>query len=304
MIPDLGGFAYQSLPGWMLGLALALAFCIGASVFSFYMACGSRVLYYFYGPGRKQPYSSRWKEFFTRPSFCDDCETPLSSLALVPVLGYFFSSRHCRSCGREIPAIHPIAELAGGALLVAFLLFTGDFVASILALLFCGHMLVAATTDHRMMILDYENTFLAFLIAIGELVRRALLYPVSPMVELSNFWESLQHASSADWILLLAQSGPTVNFTLTALVAFLLFGTLHILRPHGLGLGDVWLIIPIALHHGMPFVLMAVVLGSLWSILYIMLVRKDLSAPAPLGTFLALGCILTTPIQFLILGLS
>ncbi|HBS04564.1 MAG TPA: hypothetical protein DEA96_06350, partial [Leptospiraceae bacterium] len=85
---------------------------------------------------------------------------------------------------------------------------------------------------------------------------------------------------------------------LTALGAFLLTFPLHLAKPEGLGLGDVWLLIPLGLLHGMPYILLPVILGSGWSVIHILFLQKDRNAPAPLGAFMAMGSILAVPVQF------
>lgn len=288
----------------MLAFAIVLAFFLGASIFSFYMACSSRVLYFFYGPARKQlNYWMRWKEFFMRRSFCDDCEMQLKGFTLLPVLGYFLSRRHCHHCGKEIPAIHPIMEFAGGALMVYFLLVSGDFALSLLAILFCGHMLIAVATDWTLYSLDYENTILASGIALLYLLRRSYITDSWPVQEVDILLQNMELLDfpGADPMGMLFQflsisvwMGPV----LTALALLAIMLPLHLWKPQGLGMGDVWLMIPLSLFHGMPLVLIPLIGASGWSILHILFIARNTRAPAPLGAFLALGSILACTVQF------
>ncbi|MCB1170513.1 MAG: prepilin peptidase [Leptospiraceae bacterium] len=288
----------------MFVAALALAFIMGASIFSFYMASASRVLYFFYGPARKQlSYPMRWKEFFSRRSFCDDCESQIPPGALAPVLGYFLARRHCQSCGSEIPAIHPIMESLGGFLMVYFLLASQDFLLSILALLFCGHLIISITTDWTLYALDYENTILAALIALLFLGRKSMILHTDPLQEASLFWQNLAlfgESSIDSWGLLLQflTFSVWIGPALTAIGALLLFLPIHFWKPEGLGLGDVWLMVPLALFHSMPFVLIPIIAASGWSIMHILVFNRDVRSPAPLGAFLAIGSMITAVVQF------
>gem|GEM_PF-566567 len=291
------------MPGWMLGSALILAFFLGASIFSFYLASASRVLYFFYGPARKQlSYWNRWKEFFSRRSFCDDCETPIRPAHVIPVLGYFLARRHCPACGAEIPAMHPILESLGGLLLIYFLVASQDLALSLLALLFCGHMLIAIATDWNLYSLDYENTILAALVALLFLLRKSFIADLWPAQE----WDLLKqnvslmtdYLDSTGLLLHFLASSIWAGPLVTALGALLLTLPLHFWKPEGLGLGDVWLLMPLALFLGMPYILLPIILGSGWSVIHIVLVAKDRAAPAPLGAFMAAGAMLAVTVQF------
>ena len=291
------------MPLWMLVAALGMAFVLGASIFSFYMASASRVLYFFYGPRRKSlTYWQRWKEFLTRRSFCDDCENPIPPMQVIPVIGYFLARRHCRHCQAEIPAIHPIMEAMGGLILIYLLLQTQDWIISLLALFFCGHLIIAVSTDWSLFALDYENTIIAAGLALGVILRKALIADSWPAQDWFLLIQNIElMGKSPDAISLIFQlltgtiwAGPI----LTALGTLLLTLPLHLLKPEGLGLGDVWLLVPLALLHGMPFILLPVILGSGWSVIHILFLQKDRNAPAPLGAFMAVGSMLTVIVQF------
>ena len=54
--------------------------------------------------------------FLTGRSRCDACDTPLASLALVPIISYFVSGGRARCCGARISIVAPITELLLGFL--------------------------------------------------------------------------------------------------------------------------------------------------------------------------------------------
>lgn len=292
----------ETMPIHVMVGAMLMAFIMGASIFSFYIASASRVLYFFYGPARKQlSYGQRWKEFFTRRSFCDDCEMPIPPLHVIPVLGYFFARRHCKHCQAEIPAIHPILEFTGGLLLIYFLLTSQDLILSILAILFCGHLIIAITTDWTLFSLDYENTILAALIALCALARKSMLFsdPGQEWFLLKQNLDLLQQSPDALGLLFQFLAATVwIGPVLTALFALILTLPLHLWKPEGLGLGDVWLLVPLSLFLGMPYVLLPIILGSGWSVIQILFIQKDHRSPAPLGAFMAIGAILAVTIQF------
>lgn len=194
-------------------------------------------------------------------------------------------------------------ESLGGFLMVYFLLTSQDFVLSLLALLFCGHLIISVTTDWTLYALDYENTMVAALIALIFLGRKSVIMDTDPLQEASLFWQNLQlsgESSTDSWGLLLQflTFSVWVGPFLTAMGALLLLLPLHLWKPEGLGLGDIWLMIPLSLFHSMPFVLIPIIAASGWSVLHILLFNRDSRSPAPLGAFLSIGSIITAVAQF------
>lgn len=84
-------------------LLAAVLFIIGAAVGSF----ASVVIYRLH---------SKKKGIFLGKSQCAECETPLSSVDLVPIISYLTLRGKCRYCSKEISYMYPLLELVMGAL--------------------------------------------------------------------------------------------------------------------------------------------------------------------------------------------
>ena len=253
-------------------MGLLFAALMGLCIGSFYTATASRVLYYFYGPGRKHP--RRWREFFTRPSRCMSCDRDILWLDLLPLLGYLRLSGRCRFCGTGIGRSVFAGELFCG-LLLPLLLWSGfSWPVAFFTVLLCGQLYVSIATDFHLYLLDYENTAVVGLWAL-----------------LAAFFRPEGFATHV-----YAGLG-----TLVVFVALYYAGG-FIRRMRGLGLGDVFLAPPLALYAGFPNCLVVFQSAALGSILYVFFVLKDRRAPAPFGVFLALGLYLTVVVEALFLG--
>ena len=137
---------------------------------SFYTALASRILYYFYGPGRKQP--GRWKSILASPSFCMHCKTPLRPWQLVPVLSFALQKGRCSRCETPIGWYTLAGELLP-ALLLPFLIFSGTSPwQALLLVLIVGHLYISIATDTKLFLLDHENALFLSLFVLTSLVLR------------------------------------------------------------------------------------------------------------------------------------
>lgn len=250
-------------------IGLGFAAVLGLAVGSFYTATASRVLYYFYGPGRKLPH--RWREFFTRPSFCMHCEAPVGALYLIPLFGYLFAGGRCRHCREPIGLWTLAGELFPG-LLFPLLLWAGyPWMGALATLFLVGHLYISMATDSHLFLLDHENAL--FL----------LIWSVAAVLDISGMERSilLQHAGAAIFVLLL-------------------FYLLHAAwSGTKMGFGDVLLASILAFYLGPVWSLVLFPTASLLSIFYVYLIRRDRKAPIPYGLFLSLGFFLILPVQAL-----
>ena len=247
----------------MLVLSYVLATIIGLAIGSFYTATSVRVIYYFYGPGRK--HKTRWKEFLTKPSFCMHCETPIRIIDLVPVIGYLKLKGRCNNCGNKIGMLTLVGEVLPGIMLPLMLYSGWSWPASLSGALLSGHLFISATTDYNFFLLDHENTAIIFLIAL---------------------WGSLAK-SSMEFVFFR-------YYLFTAGTVLIIFVLLFFLsKMKGLGFADILLATSLALYTGFPWSLILFQVASLGSIIYIFLIKKERHAPIPFGTFLAGGTILT-----------
>ena len=252
-------FGY-SLPAYFV---YTIAAFFGLTLGSFYTALASRILYFFYGPGRKSP--QRWRRIFFEPSHCFECGHRIAGLELAPALGYLITRGRCRGCGKSIGVLTLAGEVFP-AVLFPLLLISGMRPAAVLfTILLCGHLYIALATDWHLFLLDHENAL--FLI----------LWSAAATYEKTN--RDLE------------------TFEIHALVcagALLIFLALFFFsRMRGLGFGDVILGGILALYAGYPWALLVFQLAAAGSLVYIFVIQRDRHAPAPLGAFFALAFFVT-----------
>jgi leader peptidase (prepilin peptidase) / N-methyltransferase len=105
--------AYQNLYENHLWIAAGFVFLVGAMLASF----GGVLI-------ERLPIQEGWIDppadlktsgHIAGRSRCEGCGTPISALALVPILGWLVSRGKARCCGASIPARYPLTELAMGA---------------------------------------------------------------------------------------------------------------------------------------------------------------------------------------------
>lgn len=244
--------------------------CIGASLGSFYRALADRILYYFYGPGRKangRPIKNgtKWKLLLSDPSRCDHCGGRISVSRLLPVVGWLLGRGRCEHCRSRITVWHLMTELLFAVLAIAFLALTKSIVMTGSLLLFCGHLLVAMLTDWRRLTLDYENTAILLLLSIFTLWIQG--------------GEALPH--------LMASAGVAAFFLLSYMVT----------GGRQPGFGDILLAAVLGFHHGFPWLLLPLQIGAAGSLLHLWLIKRNMKAAAPLGFYMAAGSIITMPLS-------
>ena len=194
-------------------------------------------------------------------SHCASCGHPLSALDLIPLLSYLLLRGRCRYCGAPIPWRLPLVEMATGLLFALLWHRYGPTSQLTLATIYTCILIIVFFVDleHRLVLnqVIYPAITLALLVA-----------PFTP-----------NH--SARGLLL----GGLVGFALLFLIA--------LIRPAGMGMGDVKLATFIGLVVGFPSILIALFLsfvaGGLvagWLLLSGVKGRKD---PVPFAPFLVAG---------------
>lgn len=257
---------------------------IGAALGSFYRALGDRILYYFYGKGRKEevkekgtkqeggairrtmPASKRWKLLFTHPSSCPHCGGRISISRLIPVIGWFIARGRCEhrdQCRARISVWHPITEALFAALGVFFLHYSQNAVAALILLLFCGHLLVAMVTDWNRLTLDYENTAVLLLLSVIS-------------VYLLEGYSSMPMRLAAGF-------GVLGFFFVSYIVT----------KGRQPGFGDILLGAVLGFHHGFPWLLLPLQIGAAGSLLHLWLINRNMRSSAPLGFYMAVGSVVT-----------
>lgn len=195
------------------------------------------------------------------PSHCESCGHPLSALDLIPVLSYILLRGRCRYCGAPIPRRLPLVETATGLLFALLWHHYGPTPQWILATIYTCIMIIIFFTD-----LEHS------------LVPNQVIYPA---IALALLAAPFTPSHSARELLL----GGLTGFALLLLIA--------LIRPAGMGMGDVKLAAFIGLIVGFPSVLIALFLSFIagglvagWLLLSGAKGRKD---PVPFAPFLVAG---------------
>src|SRR5271157_2226364 len=120
-------------------IPLIASFLIGTFSGSFFYTLALR-----YASGELREKAAR--ALFSR-SKCPSCQSAISPLYLVPVLGYLVLRGRCRTCGARISICYPAMELAYGALAVLFAWKIGINAYSINTYLLAGTAICIAAVD-------------------------------------------------------------------------------------------------------------------------------------------------------------
>lgn len=224
----------------------------------------------------------------SRRSFCPACKHTLSWWELIPILSFTFLRGRCARCHGPISVQYPIVELACG--LIALAIFSpltfsaADFVPATLTFIICTLLIVLFIIDLRTMLLPDYYVLLLSLVAMA-----------------------LVALQTADLTLLI-----TNNLAgLATGVGFL--GLILILPPHGIGIGDIKLMVPLGFVFGWPQTIvllgLSFIIGGLVGIWLLLRKKAQLKTAIPFGPFLCGTAILllifpslTSQIIFLILG--
>jgi leader peptidase (prepilin peptidase) / N-methyltransferase len=223
----------------------------------------------------------------TPRSFCPKCGIAIAWYDNIPILSYFLLRRRCRGCAQPIPARYPVVELTT-AILFGFV--SAEYGWSLAALkwfVFEGLLVALFWTDIEERILPDELT-------LGGAVAGVILALFVPV------------PSAAGWLLTPNARMPVQSLIGAGMGAVVLvapiwaLGALYskIRKREGLGLGDVKLLLLMAVFLGLERGLFALLIGSVGGTVigggYILLTRRNPSTYAlPFGTFLCAGAAAT-----------
>lgn len=219
----------------------------------------------------------------TPRSFCVECGKQIRSFDNIPLLSYALLRGKCRSCGKAIGIRYPIVELTTACLFVALAIEYCWTLSTLKWGIFEAILIVLFWTDLEERILPDELTlggivvgivFAAFVPVTGAIAD--LLLPASAVV-----WRSFVNIGVAAIVL----AGPI--WLLAAVYA-------RVRKREGLGLGDVKLLVLLAvflgLEKGVLAVMIGAVAGSVIGVAYILVLRKQASTyELPFGSFLCAG---------------
>jgi leader peptidase (prepilin peptidase) / N-methyltransferase len=146
------------------------------------------------------------------PSHCPACEAPIKPYDNIPVVSWLALRGHCRNCGVHISFRYPFIELLTGVLFVA-----------------------VGAVYHDSWALPAFLVLTAGLIALSAIDLESMLLPlriVYPVLYASLVLLALASLGEHDW-------SAYLRGLAGALVAFAFFLTVHLIKPNGMGGGDV-----------------------------------------------------------------
>lgn len=201
------------------------------------------------------------KSLISPPSHCDSCGARLSRVDLIPVFSYIALKGRCRRCRARVPVRVLVVEVLSGAGAAAVVAAYGAGAEAAL-MYFAGLGLLSLTViDIEQGIVPHEILLPLTLLGLAA----AIVYP--PLG-----WRS-------------ALVGGGVSFGVLLLPA--------VLRPGGIGWGDVKLAPFLGLVSGFPAIVVglfsAFVLGGLSAVVFLLAGRGSRKAAVPFVPFLAAG---------------
>lgn len=213
------------------------------------------------------------------PSHCMSCGNRLTPLDLVPVFSYLFLRGKCRKCKVKISPRYAIVEFITGCVFLAlfhkFKLSVDFFAAALLMSVLIAIFFI--DIDHR--------------IIPDGLVIFALISGV-PLVIYNLFKEVWIYGDRNWWTPLVGIISASGVFLLIALIGIAIYKS-----DDAMGMGDVKLFAPIGMFLGFKMALLAllisVVIGGLFSLLFMMLKVKGRKSTLPYGPFIVIGTFIT-----------
>jgi len=268
-----------------------ILFLIGASFGSFL-----NVLYFRYHPDK---FILR-KDIIKGRSYCPKCHKTLSFYELIPVISFIIQGGKCRSCKQKISFQYILIEILAGLIFVFTPLFLRNnfitffskihniyyfwglsFIWSIILLT----LILIALIDLKFQIIPNElNLFLLFL---------GIILSVLQFYNWNNFYSLLGPYGA----LLGFKNNLIINKLIALLLSLILFGGLVALTlGRGMGMGDVKLMIALAIIFGWPEIIivsiLSFILGGIISIITLILKRKTMKSLLPFGPFIVISSFL------------
>jgi leader peptidase (prepilin peptidase) / N-methyltransferase len=243
-----------------------LGFLFSTSLASFYTNLVYRIYLYFYTKERKKfSAKEKWKLIFFKPSRCENCDTEIKPLHLIPIFGYFFANGKCSNCKAKIKKSYFVIEIVFGLLFLLIYGKTKNFILSMSLLALLGHLLLTIYTDIKKYTIDYEN--IPFIVLFGILANYQLGEEIFLIDRLYIFF------------------GFAISFLL-----------LYFFYKKGIGLGDVIFISFFAMLTGHPYWILflntAYISGILFSYIFRDKKKSFLKMQIPMGVYFSISLFL------------
>lgn len=236
---------------WTIFLCFWLA-VTGAVLGSFLDCCISRM-----AAGDEHPFGGR--------SRCDSCGHTLRAFDLIPVFSWLFLKGKCRYCGKKIPPDCPVSELAGAVAFAGLGLRFGPT-------LELGQWLVLAGVLLALSLTDLAKRIIPDRLLIFAAVNRVVWFFVM------DGWGSA---------LLTALKACAVPAALLGLVLLLE----KLSGREVMGGGDIKLLFVLALYLSWAQLLLTLLAGCLFGLVWAVLTGRKKGTVLPFGPFLAAGAI-------------
>jgi len=207
-------------------------------------------------------------------SHCDFCRKILGVIDLVPVLSFLSCFGRCRYCKQKLSVAYPLSEvLTGSALLLCALsarVFVGDSYIGGRSLLMFAYFAIVSCFYIIIFLADAKYQIIPTKVVVPAIIFVGAFYPVLGF-------------ESADLI------------SAFSLAAFF-WGLFIVTKGKGMGFGDVRLALLIGLFNRFPnsilAILMAFVLGSVFSVILMIFGKKGMKDRIAFGPFMLLGSVL------------
>jgi leader peptidase (prepilin peptidase)/N-methyltransferase len=222
-------------------------------------------------------------------SHCVRCRKIIAWYDNIPLVSYALLRGRCRHCGRRISPRYPAVELLTGVLFFGFVRLLGPSLAAAKMCVLAAILIALIFSDLEKRILPDELTLGGTLAGLAF----AVFVPLRDESSLGLFWlMGLNLSGRIEWLSEAAAGAllPAAFLWLGGWVYFKLRGR------EGLGLGDVKLMMMVGAFLGLQASLMTLLVGSIAgsivSVLYIWIAKKDASTyQLPFGTFLGLAAL-------------
>lgn len=240
-------------------IAVAFLFLLGLSVGSFVNVLIYRV--------------PRRESVFAPPSHCPNCDTRIKWYDNIPLLSFVLLRGRCRACQERISLRYPVVELSGGVLFVAvFFKIAGisslPLTYPVIAELAAGLLFVTVLLA------------IAYIDAEHQIIPNRIMYPALILGPI---------------LLIIAAPANALTYLIGFAIGGGLLLVLALIKPAGMGAGDVKLAAFMGLFLGWQILLALFVgflTGAVVGVIVALVRRRSLKEPIAFGPFLALGGLL------------
>jgi leader peptidase (prepilin peptidase)/N-methyltransferase len=219
------------------------------------------------------------KSIVTPASKCDGCGKELTVRDLIPVVSFLILGGKCRFCGVKIPTRVLLVEILSGLLFfLAFWRFGLSAQFGITAFWSCVFLVI--------IFIDWEH----------QLILNKITYPAGVIALVLLGIDSIfPEAGILEYLKMVPQPS-ILSGLIGGGIAFTFFLIIFLINPRGMGMGDIKLVAVIGLAMGIPFsviaLLIGILIGGVVAIIMLALRKKGRKDVIAYGTFLAMGPIL------------